>query len=186
MELVFKTATFIQGYYIESIFLSLLLLLVFSKLYRPFQLNTTTKVFAFSLLIYALLQGFTFFLKGIGNDNLFELSNRATGSYALYYWYWVFTTLVFPLVFFTKKLQTKIWLVLLIAFLFNVPFYLEYVTILVTSFLRDYSTEITFNEILVGLTVLFIKSIILSFILIVIDISRNISFKSIEEREDIL
>ncbi len=72
------------------------------------------------------------------NTDEYAFINRATGPYAWAYWIMFLSALILPLTLFIKKIASKYWYVLLVAFGIKSGMYLERFVIIVTSFHRDY------------------------------------------------
>ena len=81
-----------------------------------------------------------FFIAWYGGNpyERFTFLNRATGPYAWAYWLMVFCNVVVPQFFWSKKVRTNLWLMVVLAILVNVGMWLERFVIVVTSLTRDY------------------------------------------------
>lgn len=67
--------------------------------------------------------------------------NRATGPYKVAYWIMFSSALILPFTLLVKKLASKFWYVLLVAFCIKIGVYFERFVIITTSFHRDYLTK---------------------------------------------
>jgi hypothetical protein len=72
------------------------------------------------------------------NPEKYAFIERATGPYKIAYWIMFLCALIFPFTLFYKKLASKFWYVLLVAFGMKIGFYFERYVIFVTSLHRDY------------------------------------------------
>jgi hypothetical protein len=92
--------------------------------------------------------------------------NRTTGPYKIAYWIMFLSALVLPFTLLIKKLASKFWYVLLVAFCMKIGIYFERFVIISTSFHRDYQTEngnAEFTEsISFGIGMLFLQGIIIA------------------------
>jgi hypothetical protein len=75
------------------------------------------------------------------NPDEYAFINRATGPYAWAYWLMFLLALILPFTLFIKKLASKFWYVMLVAFGMKFGMYFERFVIIVTSYHRDYLTE---------------------------------------------
>jgi hypothetical protein len=75
------------------------------------------------------------------NPDKYAFINRATGSYKVIYWVMFLSAIILPFTLLIKKLASKFWYVLLVAFGMKIGFYFERYVIIVTSIHRDYLPE---------------------------------------------
>jgi hypothetical protein len=97
------------------------------------------------------------------NYTFFE---RATGPYKAVYWLMIVFALLIPFTLLFKKLASKFWYVLLVAFAMKIGFYFEHFVIITTSFHADYQTQEgnteTLNSFTFGIGMLFLQGIIIT------------------------
>jgi len=118
------------------IILTLILLEFFFK--NRFETRKTLNLIRWTIIIYTLVT-FTVYLIGMAiNPDEYAFINRATGPYAWAYWIMFLGALILPLTLLIKKLASKFWYVLLVAFGMKSGMYFERFVIIVTSFHRDY------------------------------------------------
>ncbi|WP_407557786.1 hypothetical protein [Winogradskyella sp. 4-2091] len=121
------------------IIMTLTLVELFFK--NRFETKKTLNLIRWTIIIYTIVT-FTFYLIGMAmNPDEYAFINRATGPYALAYWIMFLSALILPLTLLIKKLASKFWYVLLVAFGMKSGMYLERFVIIVTSFHRDYLPE---------------------------------------------
>jgi Ni/Fe-hydrogenase subunit HybB-like protein len=68
----------------------------------------------------------------------FAFVNRAFGQYAWAYWTMIFCNVVSPQVFWSKKLRTNPWVVLVVGVIVNIGMWFERFVIICTSLARDF------------------------------------------------
>ncbi len=74
-----------------------------------------------------------------GNDyEMFTFFNRALGPYAWSYWCMIFCNVVTPQVFWSKKMRTNPWVILVVGVLVNIGMWFERFVIVITSLSRDF------------------------------------------------
>ena len=111
------------------------------------------------------------FIVGISlNPDEFAFTNRATGPYKFAYWFMLLCVTVLPFTLLFKKLASKYWYVLIIAFLIKVGVYFERFVIVTTSMHRDYAQENGSSELMdlaaYGISVFLIQGLIIAIILL--------------------
>lgn len=131
-----------------------------------FETKKALNLIRWTIIIYTLIT-FIFYLIGMAiNPDEYAFINRATGSYAWAYWVMFLFALILPLTLFIKKLASKFWYVLLVAFGMKSGMYFERFVIITTSFHRDYQTEKgnagLMESISFGLGMLFLQGIIIT------------------------
>lgn len=118
------------------IILTLVIVELFFK--NRFETRKVLILIRWIIIIYTIIT-FTFYLIGMAkNPDEHAFINRATGPYAWAYWIMFLGALILPLTLFFKKLASKFWYVLLVAFGMKIGVYFERFVIVVTSFHRDY------------------------------------------------
>lgn len=120
---------------IPIIFTLILVELVFKN---RFETKKTLNLVRWTIIIYAIITG-TITILGIAiypDDSTFV--NRATGPYKIAYWTMFLSSLILPFTLLGKKLATKFWYVLFVAFCMKIGSYFERFVIITTSLHRDY------------------------------------------------
>jgi len=81
-----------------------------------------------------------FFIAWYGGNpyERFTFVNRAFGPYAWAYWIMIFCNVVVPQFFWSKRIRTNLWLMVVVAILVNVGMWFERFVIIVTSLARTY------------------------------------------------
>lgn len=133
---------------------------------NQFETKKVLNLIRWTIIIYTIVT-ITFYLIGmVMNLDEHVFINRATGSYAWAYWIMFLSALILPLTLFIKKLASRFWYVLLVAFGMKSGMYFERFVILTTSFHRDYQTENGNAELMeslsYGIGVFFIQGIIIA------------------------
>tara|TARA_R110002126_G_scaffold290629_1_gene448042 strand:+ start:68 stop:652 length:585 start_codon:yes stop_codon:yes gene_type:complete len=131
-----------------------------------FETKKALNLIGWTIIIYTIVT-FTFYLIGMAmNPDEYAFINRATGPYAIAYWIMFFGALILPLTLFIKKLASKFWYVILVAFGMKSGMYFERFVIITTSFHRDYQTENgnagLMESISYGIGIFFIQGIIIA------------------------
>lgn len=144
----------------------LILMLVKLIFKNRFETKKVLNLIRWTIIIYTIVT-FTFYLIGIAiNPDEHAFINRATGPYAWAYWIMLLSALILPLTLFIKKLASKFWYVLLVAFGMKSGMYFERFVIITTSFHRDYQTESgnagLMESISYGIGIFFIQGIIIT------------------------
>ena len=110
----------------------------------------------------------------------FSFTNRATGPYYWSFWLMFAAAVLFPFTLFYKKLATKPLYLIAIVFFMKIGWYFERFVIIVTSFHREYSPQITnFDSILFWIVVV-LMHMLQAFIIAVILLG---AFEIIERRK---
>lgn len=146
------------------IILTLILVELFFK--NRFETKKTLNLICWTIIIYTIIT-WTFYLIGMAlNPEEYAFINRATGPYAITYWLMFLSALILPFTLLIKKLASKFWYVLLVAFAMKIGMYFERFVIITTSFHRDYQTENGNTELidsfLFGIGMIFLQGIIIT------------------------
>ena len=166
MELYKRIIEIIDANLIHCLIPIILILMLVELIFKNrFETKKTLNLIRWIIIIYTIVT-FTFYLIGIAmNPDEHAFINRATGPYAWVYWIMFFGALILPLTLFIKKLASKFWYVLLVAFGMKSGIYFERFVIITTSFHRDYQTENgnagLMESISYGIGVFFIQGIII-------------------------
>jgi len=125
-------------YCLIPIILTLILVELIFK--NRFETKKVLNLIRWIIIFYTIIT-WTFYLIGMAmaeNPKEYAFINRATGPYAWAYWMMFLSALVLPFTLLIKKLASKFWYVLLVAFAMKIGMYFERFIIIVTSFHRDY------------------------------------------------
>ena len=146
------------------IILTLILVELFFK--NRFETKKTLNLICWTIIIYTIIT-WIFYLIGMAlNPEEYAFINRATGPYAITYWLMFLSALILPFTLLIKKLASKFWYVLLVAFAMKIGMYFERFVIITTSFHRDYQTENGNTELidsfLFGIGMIFLQGIIIT------------------------
>jgi len=151
-------------YCLIPIILTLLLVELIFK--NRFETKKVLNLIRWTIIFYAIIT-WTIILIGMAlypKESAFI--NRATGPYKIAYWIMFLSALILPFTLLVKKLSSKFWYVLLVAFCMKIGVYFERFVIITTSFHRDYQTEngnagLT-ESISFGIGMLFLQGIIIA------------------------
>jgi hypothetical protein len=91
-----------------------------------------------TIIIYTTVTFTLHLIRMVINPDGYAFINKATGPYAWAYWMMLFSALILPFTLLIKKLASKFWYVILVAFGMKIGMYFERLVIIVTSFHRDY------------------------------------------------
>lgn len=142
MELYNKIIEIIDSnliYCLIPIILTLMLVELFFK--NRFETKKTLNLIRWAIITYTIIT-FTFYLIGMAlKPDEYAFIDRATGPYKVIYWIMLLSALILPFTLLIKKLASKFWYVLLVAFGMKIGLYFEQYVIIVTSFHRDYLSE---------------------------------------------
>ena len=151
-------------------FIPIILSLILAELIfkNRFETKKVLNLIRWTIISYTIIT-WTYYLIGMAttdNSDEYAFLNRATGPYAWAYWIMLLSALILPLTLFIKKLASKFWYVLLVAFGMKSGMYFERFVIITTSFHRDYQTE-NGNDGLIetisyGIGIFFIQGIIIT------------------------
>ena len=146
------------------IILTLILVELFFK--NRFETKKTLNLICWTIIIYTIIT-WIFYLIGMAlNPEEYAFINRATGPYAITYWLMFLSALILPFTLLIKKLASKFWYVLLVAFAMKIGMYFERFVIITTSFHRDYQTENGNTELIdslsFGIGMIFLQGIIIT------------------------
>jgi len=106
-----------------------------------FETKKVLNLIRWTIITYTIVT-FTFYLIGmVINPDEYAFIDRATGPYAWAYWMMFLSALILPFTLLIKKLASKYWYVILVAFGMKIGMYFERFVIILTSFHRDYLPE---------------------------------------------
>lgn len=131
-----------------------------------FETKKTLNLVRWIIIIYTFITG-TITILGITiypDDSTFV--NRATGPNKMMYWILFILALILPFTLLVKKVATKFWYVLIVAFCMKIGGYFERFVIITTSLHRDYlpdngNTEIA-DSILYNLGMILIQGMLIT------------------------
>lgn len=127
-------------YCLIPIILTLMLVELIFK--TRFETKKALSVIRWTIIIYTIVYIAYYLIVLVINPNEHNFVNRTTGPYAWAYWIMFFSALILPLTLFIKKLASKFWYLILVAFGMKIGVYFEQLVIITTSFHREYKTEI--------------------------------------------
>ena len=123
-------------YCLIPMILTLLLAELFFK--HKFPTKNALNLIRWFILLYTAVT-LTHFLIGITlNPENFAFTERATGPYKAAYWLMFVSAAILPFTLLIKRMASKFWYVLLIAFCMKIGVYFEQFVIITTSLHRDY------------------------------------------------
>lgn len=125
--------------------LTLLLIEVFFP--TRFQTKKALQVIRWIILLYTGLNLIYIILGSLVQPEKFTFidTDRATGRYALAYWIILLSATILPFTLLLKKLGSKFWYVLLVAFAMKAGAYFERIVLISTQVHRDYPAEASFE-----------------------------------------
>ena len=142
MELYKKAIELIDANLIYCLIPIILTLILVELIFKNrFETKKVLNLIRWIIIIYTIVT-FTFYLVGMAiNPEEYTFINRATGPYAIAFWVMFLSALILPLTLLIKKLASKFWYVLLVAFGMKIGMYFEHFVIIITSLHRDYLPE---------------------------------------------
>ena len=182
MELYNRIISIVDSNLIYCLVPMVLTLLIIRLIFKDrFNTKKALNIIRWIIIGYTIITLIYFIIGILYYSEDFAFTNRATGPYKYAYWLMLISASILPFTLLIKKLSTKFWYVLLIAFFMKVGVYFERFVIITTSFHRDYEpnsgmTNITVS-LIYGLSVFFIQGFIIS--LIVIGILKMIERKKL-------
>ncbi len=131
-----------------------------------FETKKTLYLIRWTILIYTIVTFIFYFIEIAMHPEEYAFINRATGPYAFAYWIMLLSASILPLTLFNKKLASKFWYVLLVAFAMKSGMYFERFVIIVTSFHRDYLPGNSNTELIdvffFGIGMLFLQGVLIA------------------------
>lgn len=123
-------------YYLIPMTLTLIFIELCFK--NRFETKKVLNLIRWTIITYAAIT-WSLYLIGISlNPDKYAFIDRATGPYAWAYWMMFFSSLILPFTLLSKKLASKFFYVLIVAFAIKLGMYFEYFVIIITSLHRDY------------------------------------------------
>jgi len=126
-------------YCLIPIILTLFFIELFFK--NRFETKRALNLVCWIIIIYTSITWSVYLIEMAINPDEYAFINRATGPYAISYWIMFLCALILPFTLLIKKLASKYWYVLLVAFAMKSGTFLERFIIIITSFHRDYLTN---------------------------------------------
>ena len=183
MELYKRIIEIIDANLMHCLIPIILILMLVELIFKNrFETKKVLSLIRWTIIVYTIVT-FIFYLIGMAmNPDEHAFINRATGPYAWAYWTMFFGALILPITLFIKKLASKFWYVLLVAFGMKCGMYFERLVIITTSFHRDYQTEDgnagLMESISYGIGVFFIQGFIIAILALgifeIIKIRKNV------------
>ena len=171
MELYDKILSIVDSNLIYCLVPMVLTLILVRVIYKnKFPTKKALNIIRWIIIGYTVITIVHFIVGIIVKPDEFAFTNRATGRYKFAYWFMLLCVTLFPLTLLFKKLASKYWYVLIIAFLMNVGVYFERFVIVTTSMHRDYAAENGSSKLMdlatYGTSVYFIQGLIIALILL--------------------
>ena len=169
MELYHRIIEIVDANLIYCLIPIILTLILVNRFFKErFETRKSLNLFRWIIIIYSIIT-WTFYLYGMFmNPEKYAFIDRATGPYKVAYWIMFLCALIFPFTLFYKKLASKFWYVLLVAFGMKIGFYFERYVIFVTSLHRDYFPSSESSEFTslpnFGIGLIFLQGIIIAFL----------------------
>ena len=169
MELYHRIIEIVQANLIYCLIPIILTLILVNRFFKErFETRKSLNLFRWIIIIYSIIT-WTFYLFGMFmNPEKYAFIDRATRPYKVAYWIMFLCALIFPFTLFYKKLASKFWYVLLVAFGMKIGFYFERYVIFVTSLHRDYFPSSESSEFTslpnFGIGLIFLQGIIIAFL----------------------
>jgi hypothetical protein len=164
MELFKKIIEIVDANLIHCLIPIILTLVLVELIFKnQFETKKVLNLIRWTIIIYTIVI-YTFYLIGMAmNPNKHAFINRAIGPYAWAYWIMLLSAIILPLTLLIKKLASKFWYVLLVAFGMKSGMYFERFVIITTSFHRDYQNGNAglIESISYGIGIFFIQGIII-------------------------
>ncbi|WBU90321.1 hypothetical protein [Cellulophaga omnivescoria] len=167
MELYKRIIEIVDANLIHCLIPVILTLMLIQLIFKNrFETKRILNLICWIIITYTIIT-FIFYVIGMTiNPDEHAFINRANGPYWWAYWVMLLSALILPLTLFIKKLASKFWYVLLVAFGMKSGMYFERLVIITTSFHRDYQTENgnvgLMESILYEIGIFFIQGIIIA------------------------
>lgn len=169
MESYDQIISFIDTNLVYCLIPMILTLMLINLLFKNrFSTKKALNIIRWFIVVYTAITLLHFIIGIIFHPDDFAFVKRATGPYKVTYWIMFLSAALFPFTLLIKKLASKFWYVLLIAFLMKIGLYFERYVIIVTSLHRDYlppsETTNSFNFPFFGLSMLVLQGFLLAII----------------------
>lgn len=113
----------------------------FYRKMKSFRTGLTLNLIRWTIIVYAIITWTMTILTIVIYPDDSAFINRVTGPYKIAYWTMFLSALILPFTLLVKKLATKFWYVLFVAFCMKIESYFERFVIITTSLHRDYLPE---------------------------------------------
>jgi hypothetical protein len=166
MELYNKILKIVDANLIYCLIPMILTLFLIETLFKnKFPTKKALRFIGWIILSYTAITLLHFVVGIILYPDKFEYIFRTTRPYKIFYWIIFLSATITPFTLLIKKLASKLWYVLLVAFLMKTGAYFEYFVIVTTSINRDYTPENSSSDLLnlwsFGLSMIILQSILL-------------------------
>ena len=154
---------------LTPIIFTLILVRLFFK--NRFQTKQALRIIAWTMITYTIFIWVDYLIGMVTASDLNEyfFLHRATGPYFAY-WIMLLFALVLPLTLFHKKLASKSWYLLIVAFGLKCGVYFERYVIVITSFHRDVLSESGNYEVInlffLGMVGVFLQGMIIAVLIL--------------------
>ncbi len=139
MELLKRAIELVDENLIYSLVPIVLTLILVELIFKnKFETKKTLNIVRWAILIYTIVSIFYFIGMVVIIPKEYTFINRLNGPYFLAYYFILFNTMVLPFTLNIKKLGTKFWYVLLVAFAIKIGTYYEKFVLMVTYLHRDH------------------------------------------------
>ena len=145
----------------------ILTLALVERLFKErFETKKSLNLIRWIIILYTIINWSFLFVKVIQYPEAYDLTNTMNRFYKLPFWIMLLFHLVLPFTLLIKKLASKFWYVLLVAFGIKIGMYVERFVIIITSYHRDYLPEKVnpklLNVLLLDIGVIFLQGIIIA------------------------
>ncbi|MBJ6367510.1 hypothetical protein [Snuella sedimenti] len=155
---------------ISCLFPMILTLIVIRFIFKNrFKTNGVFSLIRWIIISYTIIALLHFLTSiTIGPDEHASTYDRATGPYKWAYWLMLLCSTLFPLSLFFKRLASKPYYLLVVAFFMKIGWYFELFVITLTSYHRDYVPDESNIDwtIPIGIQIMYLQGFILAFILL--------------------
>ncbi len=146
MTIFVEIIGFINTYFIKGIFISVLVIILTSKLFKKnFDTKNAISIIKWVLLSYSSLMLIYFILLALSpakSTNYLYFQERAMGPYNFAFWL-VALGSVLPLILFFKKLGNRVYFIFILTVFVNLGWLMESLIIHTTSMERDYAPNVS-------------------------------------------
>lgn len=137
---------------------------------KRFQTKKALNLIRWIIIAYTVVTLIHFLVRMIVHPDEFAIiKKRAIGAYKISYWIMLLSALILPFTLCIKRLASKFWYVLLIAFLMKIGVYFEHFIIMATSSVDADAILIRIN----GLSMIVLKAFVLVILVLWLLSKRN-------------
>ena len=147
METYHYIISLIDNHLIRGIFIGVLFIVLVRKFFKKLDTEIAISIIKWLLIIYStgvVLSYLLLFLFSDSSDHS-NFLNRLTGRYRFAYWLMLAASIL-PLILVFKKVNNKIYFVLILTILMNFGWLFESFVIHVTSMHGDYSNQVGYHD----------------------------------------